>query len=42
MYEQVLALDPDHPIAREKLLTIDTPTAPSIFQRIIGKDVTPQ
>ena len=42
MYEQVLALDPDHPIAREKLLTSDTPTAPSIFQRIIGKDVTPQ
>ena len=42
MYEQVLTLDPDDPIAREKLLTSDTPTVKSIFQKIIGKDVTPQ
>ena len=42
MYEQVLTLDPDHPIATEKLSAQDAPTARSIFRRIIGKDATPQ
>ena len=42
MYEHVLTLDPDHPIATEKLLTNDTKTETSFFQRIIGKNVTPQ
>ena len=42
MYEQVLALDADHPIATEKLLTNDTKPKTSFFQRIIGKNFTPQ
>ncbi len=41
MYEQVLELDPDHPIATGKLLPSDTPVATSILQRIIGRDITP-
>ncbi len=42
MYEQVLALDPDHELASEKLSTSDTPAGTALFRRLIGKDVAPQ